>query len=55
VQGSQFSLKDVEVITATVDLDDVVSFRAATVSRSQQVRRAMEIKRMMFCCEVVHF
>lgn len=26
-QGSQFSLKDVEVITATVDLDDVTAYR----------------------------
>ncbi|EGV65834.1 glutamine-dependent NAD(+) synthetase [Yamadazyma tenuis] len=26
-QGSQFSLKDVEVITATIDLDDIKSFR----------------------------
>jgi hypothetical protein len=28
-QGSQFSLKEVEVVTATVDLDEVVSYRGA--------------------------
>lgn len=26
-QGSQFSLRDVEVVTATVDLDEIVSYR----------------------------
>lgn len=26
-QASQFSLRDVEVVTATVDLDEVVSYR----------------------------
>ena len=26
-QGTQFGLKDVEVVTATVDLDEVVSYR----------------------------
>eukprot|EP00775_Hariotina_reticulata_P006615 gene6615-6843_t len=35
-QGSQFSLKDVEVVTATVDLDEVVSFRAAISSLREQ-------------------
>ena len=35
-QGSQFSLKDVEVITATVDIDDVRSYRASTASRNVQ-------------------
>lgn len=35
-QGSQFSLKDVEVVTATVDLEDVRSYRAAVMSRSLQ-------------------
>ncbi|KAI5780823.1 hypothetical protein EDC01DRAFT_620360 [Geopyxis carbonaria] len=34
-QGSQFSLRDVEVITATVDLEEVRSFRFAP-SRGQQ-------------------
>ena len=29
LQGSQFSLSEVEVVTATVDLDAVVSYRGA--------------------------
>ncbi|RHY34828.1 hypothetical protein DYB32_000642 [Aphanomyces invadans] len=35
-QGSQFSVVDVEVITAVVDLDDVRSYRGAVSSRSEQ-------------------
>lgn len=35
-QGSQFSLKDVEVVTATVDLEEVRSYRASIMSRSLQ-------------------
>ncbi|CAK4083112.1 unnamed protein product [Aphanomyces euteiches] len=35
-QGSQFSVADVEVITAVVDLDDVRSYRGAFSSRSEQ-------------------
>jgi NAD+ synthase (glutamine-hydrolysing) len=35
-QSSQFSVRDVEVVTAVVDLDDVRSYRAAIVSRSAQ-------------------
>lgn len=35
-QGSQFSVRDIEVITATVDLDDVRSYRGAVSSRSEQ-------------------
>lgn len=37
-QGSQFSLEEVEVISATVDLEDVRSYRASTGSRGIQVR-----------------
>jgi NAD+ synthase (glutamine-hydrolysing) len=37
-QGSQFSLQDVEVITATVDLEDVRSYRARMVSRGMQAQ-----------------
>ena len=36
-QGSQFSLDEVEVITATVDLEDVRSYRGASLSRGMQV------------------
>ncbi|TPX50418.1 NAD+ synthase (glutamine-hydrolysing) [Synchytrium endobioticum] len=35
-QGSQFSLADVEVITATMDLEDVRSMRGSIVSRGMQ-------------------
>ncbi|KAJ8662222.1 NAD+ synthetase [Lichtheimia ornata] len=35
-QGSQFSLNDVEVVTATLDLEDVRSFRARVASRGIQ-------------------
>ena len=35
-QAPQFSVRDVEVVTATVDLDDVRSFRAAVSSMQQQ-------------------
>ncbi|RUP44369.1 carbon-nitrogen hydrolase [Jimgerdemannia flammicorona] len=35
-QGSQFSLKDVEVITATIDIEDVRSFRGSSASRGIQ-------------------
>ena len=38
-QGAQFSLDDVEVVTATVDLDDVRAKRCANVSRSFQACR----------------
>ena len=38
-QGSQFSLNDVEVVTATVDLEDVRSFRCSP-SRGLQASRA---------------
>ncbi|CAI4940001.1 BBT_HP_G0012110.mRNA.1.CDS.1 [Saccharomyces cerevisiae] len=42
-QGSQFSLDDVEVVTATVDLEEVRSYRAAVMSRGLQASLA-EIK-----------
>ncbi len=32
-QGSQFGLSDVEVVTATVDLDEVVSYRWVWMGR----------------------
>ena len=35
-QGSQFSLKDVEVVTATVNLHDVRTYRGAKASRAVQ-------------------
>ncbi|KAI8379492.1 uncharacterized protein BYT42DRAFT_545837 [Radiomyces spectabilis] len=44
-QGSQFSLKDVEVITATVDLEDVRSFRARMASRGIQAAQSEAYRR----------
>ena len=35
-QASQFSLNDVEVVAATVDLDDVVTYRTSCMSRCAQ-------------------
>ncbi|KAI9828429.1 MAG: glutamine-dependent NAD(+) synthetase [Thelocarpon impressellum] len=39
-QGSQFSLNDVEVITATVDLEEVRSYRTAPSRASQAIDQA---------------
>lgn len=44
-QASQFSLNDVEVITATVDLEDVRSFRCAS-SRGLQAVQARTFERI---------
>ena len=44
-QGSQFSLNDVEVITATCDIEEVRSFRCSP-SRSQQAISAMQYARV---------
>ena len=53
-QGSQFTLADVEVTVATVDLDDVTSFRANRGSRGAQVERAESYPRChipVFICQ----
>lgn len=39
-QGSQFSMKEVEVVTATVDLNDVVSYRGAGKAGAARTLRA---------------
>lgn len=39
-QGSQFSLSEVEVVTAAVDLDEVVSYRGAIASLQEQASAA---------------
>ncbi|GAA99384.1 uncharacterized protein L969DRAFT_93843 [Mixia osmundae IAM 14324] len=44
-QGSQFSLADVEVVTATLDLEDVRSHRNSS-SRSQQAAQAERYQRI---------
>eukprot|EP01132_Coremiostelium_polycephalum_P004118 gene4118-5154_t len=45
-QGSQFSLVDVEVITATVDIEDVRSVRASFMSRCLQGTLTKEFPRI---------
>ena len=44
-QGSQFSLRDVEVVTATIDIEDVRSHRAVK-SRSMQAAQAERYQRI---------
>ncbi len=45
-QGSQFSPRDVEVVTATVDLEEVRSFRAGFISRMVQGSEAPPVPRV---------
>ncbi|XP_047374653.1 glutamine-dependent NAD(+) synthetase isoform X4 [Sciurus carolinensis] len=45
-QGSQFSLDDVEVLTATLDLEDVRSYRAEICSRSLAASRVSPFPRV---------
>ena len=51
-QGSQFSPKDVEVVTATVDLEEVRSFRASFISRMVQGSEAKSVPRVLTDFEV---
>lgn len=44
-QGSQFSLQDVEVVTATIDIEDIRAHRA-TSSRSNQAAAAERYQRI---------
>ena len=44
-QGSQFSLKEVEVITATIDIEEVRSFRSS-ISRNVQAAAQPEFERI---------
>lgn len=44
-QGTQFSLRDVEVVTATVDIEDVRAHRAKS-SRSMQAAEAVRYHRV---------
>jgi NAD+ synthase (glutamine-hydrolysing) len=53
-QGSQFSLQDVEVITATVDLEDVRSYRGAIVSRMVQGSLSEAVPRIPVAYELTH-
>lgn len=44
-QGSQFSLKDVEVVTGVIDLEEVRAFRGALASRGVQASNS-KVKKM---------
>ena len=46
-RGAQFSIEDVEVVTATVDLEEVRSYRGAIGSRSVQASQANPIPRII--------
>lgn len=52
-QGSQFSLDDVEVVTATVDLEDVRSYRFAP-SRGFQAVQAPAYERIELDFSLCH-
>lgn len=45
-QGSQFSLRDVEVVLAVVDLNDVRSYRSAMASRQVQAQTAKPVPKV---------
>ena len=45
-QGAQFGLRDVEVVTATVDLTDVRTYRGAQNARSMQASVARAVPRV---------
>eukprot|EP00884_Botryococcus_braunii_P002474 jgi/Botrbrau1/12227/Bobra.0197s0020.1 len=53
-QGSQFALADVEVVTATVDLDEVVSYRGAVSSLQDQASGAERVPLIPVDFEVCH-
>ncbi|XP_021864620.2 glutamine-dependent NAD(+) synthetase [Spinacia oleracea] len=54
-QGSQFSLKDVEVVFAHVDLDAVASLRLSSSSFQQQASKQMENKEKQIKCIVAPY
>ena len=45
-QGSQFSLDDVEVVTATVDLEEVRAYRCSASRGLQAVRSTEQYRRI---------
>ena len=53
-QGSQFTLEDVEVIAATVDLEEVRSYRGSIGSRGMQVCTCVCVHMYVCVCVCVH-
>ena len=54
LQGSQFSIEDVEVVTATVDLDEVVSYRGAVSSLQEQASNATPVATVSVDFDLCH-
>ncbi|MGB1253879.1 MAG: NAD(+) synthase [Candidatus Promineifilaceae bacterium] len=53
-QGSQFSPRDVEVVTATVDLEEVRSFRGSFVARMHQAAKSESVPRIFADFDLTH-
>ncbi len=53
-QGSQFSPRDVEVVTATIDLEDVRSYRGAIGSRQVQASESEKVPRVIADFDLTH-
>lgn len=53
-QGSQFSPRDVEVVTATIDLEDVRSYRGSIGSRQVQASESEPVPRVVADFELTH-
>ncbi len=53
-QGTQFSAQDVEVVTATIDLEDVRTYRAAIGSRQVQASHATAVPRIHIDFDLTH-
>ena len=53
-QGSQFSTKDVEIVTSTVDLEDVRTYRGAIGSRQVQGSQATAVPRIQVNFDLTH-
>ena len=51
-QGTQFSLKDVEVLTATIDIEDVRSYCGSNNSRSYQAGNTIPHRRIEVLTEL---
>ena len=54
MQGSQFAIGDVEVVTATVDLDEVVSYRGAVSSLQEQASNASPVPTISVDFDLCH-
>lgn len=53
-QGPQFTLKEVDITLATVDLDDVTSYRSGIGNRGPQVERGGRYPRIDILLSICH-